>query len=127
MNKPSRTLVILLIALVALAAMGFALSYFHATHDFPGTLIMFDEDMSDSPIGWMIAIPIIIGVFAIVAVVLAGAAIITVIALAFAAVLVILALLLAATPFALVLGIPILAIYGFVKLVQRDRRAALTA
>ncbi len=44
-------------------------------------------------------------------------------ALAFAALMVVLAIALAFTPFAIFFGLPLLAIYGFVKLVQRDRRA----
>ena len=50
---------------------------------------------------------------------MSGAALLTVVALVFAALLTILALLLAMTPFAVFLAIPVLAVYGLVKLFQR--------
>lgn len=125
MQTPSRTLILVLFALLALVAAAFALSHWSA--DFPGTIIMGDHDLSESPLGWMIAIPLLFLAAILVAAVCAGAAVMVVLALAFAALMVVLALLLAAMPFAVFLGIPVLAVYGLVKLVQRDRRMAQAA
>jgi hypothetical protein len=124
MTKTTRTLLIALLGLIILIALGFALSHWHAIGEFPGTITIDDHDLSDSPYGWMIAIPILFLVGVMVTVICAGAAVFVVIALVFAALMVFLALLLAATPLLLLLGIPALAIYGFVKLIERDRKAA---
>lgn len=121
MNKVSRPLIFTLVAILALAIIGSILASgsFHSSSG--PSLMFFDEDLSDSALGWMIAIPILVIVGMVVTAVLAGAALITVVALAFAAVMVALALLLAFTPFVIFLGLPILAIYGLVKLFQRDQ------
>ena len=127
MNKISRPLLFTLLAVLILAVVGSILASgpFHSAGG--PTLMLFDEDLSDSALGWAIAIPILVFVGIVVTAVLAGAAVITVIALAFAAVLVVLAMLLAFTPFAIFLAIPVLAVYGLVKLVQRDRRQIASA
>ena len=80
------------------------------------------EDLSDSALGWVIAIPVLVLVAVLVTAVLAGVAVITTLALSFAAVLVVLALLMAFTPVVIVLSLPLLALYGLVKLFQRDQR-----
>ena len=90
-----------------------------------GSLMFFDHDLSDSAFGWAIAIPILFLVGVIVVAVCAGAAMLTVVALVFAAVLTILALLLAITPLAVFLAIPVLAVYGLVKLTQRQPARAV--
>lgn len=127
MNKISRPLFFTLMAILILAIIGAVI----AAGPFPSgigpTLVMFDQDYSDSAFGWLIAIPILVFVGILVVAILAGAALITVVALAFAAVLVVFALLLAFTPFAVFLAIPILAIYGLVKLLQRDTRKVTPA
>ena len=125
MNKVSRPLVIVLLAVLVFAIIGaiLASSSFHA--DGP-TLMLFDEDLSDSALGWMIAIPILIVVGVIVATVMAGVALITTVALAFAAVMVVLAVMLAFAPLVILMAIPALAIYGIIKLIQRDQRKVTT-
>ncbi len=127
MNKISRPLIYTLVAVLALAILSFAAAQ-HFGHSDPGVhLVMFDEDMSDSPLGWAIAIPVLIFVGIVLVAVMAGVAMIVTAALAFAAVMVVLAITLAFTPLAVFFGLPVLAIYGLYKLVQRDRRAMQAA
>ena len=123
MNKISRPLVFTLVAVLALVAMAFALSNHFGAADHGVHLTMFGEDMSDSPMGWLIAIPVLAFVGILLVAVFAGVAVMVTAALAFAALMVVLAIALAFTPIAIFFGLPLLAIYGFVKLVQRDRRA----
>ena len=126
MNKVSRPLLfsLLTVLLVVLAA---AIASHHFADGSGPHLVMFDQDLSESMVGWIIAIPIMMIVVAIVIAVLAGAALMTVLAVTFAAVLVVLAVILAFVPFALFFAIPVLAIYGFVKLIQRDRKSMAAA
>ena len=127
MNKISRPILFTLLAVLMLGIVAALI----ASGPFPSgtgpTLMMFDEDLSDSALGWLIAIPILAFVGILVTAVLAGAALITMVALAFAAVMVVLALLLAFTPLAVFLAIPVLAVYGLVKLIQRDQRRTAQA
>ena len=123
----SRPLVITLAGVLVIVALAVGLATLHNSGGMDGSLMLFDHDLSDSAFGWAIAIPILVLVAVIVAVVCAGAALLTVVALAFAAVITVLALLLAMAPVAIFLAIPVLAVYGLVKLFQRDagKRATL--
>ena len=116
----SRTLLITLAVVLLIVALAMGLATLHESGGMDGSLLLFDHDLSDSAFGWAIAIPILVLVAVIVAVVCAGAALLTVVALAFAAVITVLALLLAMAPVAIFLAIPVLAVYGLVKLFQRD-------
>jgi hypothetical protein len=127
MKKVSRPLLYTLLAVMILAIIGAVIASGHFSSGHSPALIMFDEDLSDSALGWVIAIPILVFVGMLVTAVLAGAALLAMLGLAFAAVMVALAMLLAFTPIVLFLGIPVLAVYGFVKLVQRDRRQMASA
>ena len=127
MTKISRPLLFTLLAVLLLAIVVTVIASGPLTSGSGPTLMMFDENLSDSALGWAIAIPILVFVGIIVTAVLAGAALITVMALAFAAILVVLAVLLAFTPLALFVAIPVLAVYGLVKLFQRDRRQVTPA
>ena len=122
MNKISRPLFYALVVLVVLTVIGVVIASgaFNSGHG--PTLMFFDEDMSDSALGWMIAVPIMVMVGVIVAAVMAGVAVVTAMALAFAAIMVVLVLLVAITPIVVFLALPFLAIYGLVKLFQRDQR-----
>ncbi len=122
MNKISHPLLFTFLAVLILAALGsiIASSPFGVGHG--PTLVMFDEDLSDSALGWALAIPILVFVGVVVTAVLAGAALITVAALAFAALIIVMVMLLAFTPIIVFLGLPILAVYGLFKLIQRDQR-----
>ena len=115
----SRPLIAALAVVLILAAVAMGLAAMHQSVSMDGNLMFFDHDLSDSAFGWMIAIPILLLVGVIVAVVCAGAALLTVVALVFAAVITVFALLLAMAPVAIFLAIPVLAVYGLVKLFQR--------
>ena len=119
MKKISRPLLIALAVLLVVVALSMGLAATHEYGRIDGSLMFFDRDLSDSAFGWAIAIPVLLLVGVIVIAVCAGAALVTVVALVFAALLTILALLLAMTPLAVFLSIPVLAVYGLVKLFQR--------
>lgn len=127
MNKVSRPLfftllVVLMLAIVAAVIVNGPLSSGNGP-----TLMFFDEDLSDSAFGWMIAIPVLIVVALVVTAVMAGAALIASVAVAFAAFVVAIVMLLMCAPFVIFLALPMLAVYGFFKLIQRDRRAMASA
>lgn len=122
-TSSSRKVVFAVVILLAITIGATALSSWFAGAMEPGTLIMFDDDYSDSVLGWVIAIPILVVTAVIVAFVLAGTGVVVVGALAVAVIATILAvlfaLLLAFLPMAIVLVMPILAVIGFVKLVSK--------
>lgn len=122
-KSSSRKVVFAVVLLLAVTIGAITLSSWFAGAIEPGTLIMFDDDYSDSVLGWAIAIPILIVTAIVVAFVLAGTGVMVVGALAVAAVATILAvlfaLLLAFLPMAILLAVPILAVVGFVKLVSK--------
>ena len=120
MNNVSRPLLITLVVMIVVLAFSMALAATHEHGGINGPLMFFDHDLSDSAFAWAIAIPILLLVGVIVVAVCAGAALLTVVALVFAALLTVLALILAMTPFAVFLAIPVLAVYGLVKLTQRQ-------
>lgn len=120
MNKTSRPLLATLAVVLVIVALAMGLAVTHESGGIDGSLVFFDRDLSDSAFGWAIAIPILVIVGIIVAAVCAGAALLTVVAVMFAAILALLAVLLAMTPFAIFLAIPVLAVYGLVKLFQRN-------
>ena len=115
----SRPFLIALAVVLVIVALAMGLAALHESGGMDGSLMFWDQDLSDSAFGWAIAIPILLLVAVIVVVVCTGAALLTVVALAFAAVITVLALLLAMTPFAIFFAIPVLAVYGLVKLLQR--------
>lgn len=119
MNKISRPLLVVLAVVLVITALAMGLAVTHESGGMDGSLMLFDHDLSDSALGWAIAIPVLLLVAVIVAAVFAGAALITVVALVFAAIITVLALVLAMTPIAIFLAIPVLAVYGVVKLFQR--------
>ena len=125
MTKISRPLLITLAVVLVITALAMGLAVTHDRGGMDGTLMFFDHDLSDSAFGWAIAIPILLLVAIIVAAVCAGAALVTVVALVFAAIITVLALVLAMTPIAIFLAIPVLAVYGLVKLFQRKPAPAV--
>lgn len=132
MNKISRPLAYTLIAVLVLAVVAAVIASGHlsiGSSEFGHgpSLIIFDEDMSDSVFGWFIAIPILIVVAIAVAIILAAVAVFTLAVLIFAAAIALLGLALAASPVVILLAIPFMAVYGFIKLVQRDKRTMQAA
>ena len=126
MNKTSRPLLILLALVLVIVALAMGLAAFHESGGMDGSLLFGDQDLSDSAFGWAIAIPILLLAAVIIVVVCTGAALLTVVALVFAAVITVLALLLAMTPFAIFAAIPVLVVYGLVKLFQRKPVQAIS-
>lgn len=86
-------------------------------------MLFFDDDVSDSLIGWVIAIPLI--ALALVAVVLA--LFLTLLLLALVVAIGIFAVLVALAPIVALFAIPALAVVGLVKLLQLRRDAAFAA
>ena len=123
----SRKVILGVVVLFAVAVAAVALSIWLAGSVEPGTLVWFDDDISDSALGWAIAIPVLILTAILVAVVLAGTGVMVVGALALAVVAsivaVLFALLLVFLPFAIFIAIPILAVVGLVKLMSKPARA----
>ena len=122
MNKISHPLLATLLVLLMFALVAAVITAGPFSSGDGPMIMFFGEDLSDSPLGWLIAIPILVLVGIVVMAILAGAALVAMLAMAFAAIVVLLAMLLAMTPFAIFLALPILAVYGFIKLVQRDRQ-----
>ena len=124
----SRKVIFGVVVLLAVAVAAVALSIWLAGSVEPGTLVWFDDDISDSALGWAIAIPVLILTAILVAVVLAGTGVMVVGALALAVVAsivaVLFALLLVFLPFAIFIAIPILVVVGLVKLMSKPARTA---
>jgi len=120
MNKISRPLIVTLAVVLAIAVAAGGLAYTHESGAINGSLMFMEQDLSDSALSWAIAIPVLLLAAVIVAAVLAGAALVAVFALIFAAIITVLALLLAVAPVVIFAAIPVLALYGFIKLVQRN-------
>jgi len=127
-TSSSRKVILGVVVLLAVAVAAVALSAWLAGSVEPGTLVWFDDDISDSALGWAIAIPVLILTAILVAVVLAGTGVMVVGALALATVAsivaVLFALLLVFLPFAIFIAIPILAVVGLVKLMSKPARTA---
>ncbi len=125
--KLSRPLIFVLVLLAIVLVLALVLATGHQTGMFSGNLVLFDEDLSDSVLGWAIAIPILILAFTLVVVVLTGAGVIVAGALALALVAVLLcaifAILMAVLPFAAFLAVPILVVVGLVKLLSNRSRS----
>ena len=129
-NKTKMTRIFLLIALAVtiLGALAWMMASGHDAGWHDGSLMMFDEDLSDSVLGWAIAIPILIISAVFVVIVLAGTGVLVAGALAVALVFTLLALVFAlavvALPLVLIVATPILAVVGLVKICSRPARIA---
>lgn len=122
-TKIARPAFYILLALVIVGALAWALANGHSTGWYDGSLIMFDDDYSDSVLGWMIAIPILILTAVFVAIVLAGTGVLVAGVLVMALVMTLLALVFAfamtVLPILAFLAVPVLAVVGLVKLLSR--------
>ena len=120
MKNISRPLFYTLLAVLVIGVIAAVLASGHYSLDGWPTLTFMDDDLSDSVFGWAIAIPVMIFVGVILVTVFTGVALVVTVAVACAAVVAVLAVVLAFTPVILFLAIPLLAIFGLVKLFQRD-------
>jgi hypothetical protein len=122
----TRVLLFVLLAILLLVATSIGLSLYFGEHAHHGSLMMFDEDVSDSAVAWFVAIPVVVVALAIAALVTILALVLAMLALVLAVTLGLVAalvgIMLALMPIAVFLAIPVLAIYGFVKLMQRNNR-----
>jgi hypothetical protein len=129
MSQPTRftrVFMFILLAALLLLAVSIGLSAYFSEHAHNGSLMMFDEDMSDSAVAWFVAIPVLVVVLAITALITIGALLLALLAVLVAVVFGLLAavvgIVLALLPLVIILAFPVLAIYGFVKLMQRNNR-----
>ena len=126
----SRPVVFILatLAIIVLLAVVLAISHQSGLHS--GSLMLFDEDLSDSVIGWALVIPILMLTMVLLVVVLTGAGVIVlgVLALALVAVLlsVVFAVLLTLLPLAAFLAVPILVVVGLVKFADNRKQGQMT-
>ncbi len=123
-SRFTRVFMFLLLAALLLLAVSIGLSAYFGEHAHNGSLMMFDEDMSDSAVAWFVAIPIVVVVLALTALVTIGALMLALLAVVVAVVFGLLAavvgIALTLLPLVILLAFPVLAIYGFVKLMQRN-------
>ncbi len=117
-TKPVRWLLAGLLLMLLLAALaGFAVHSF-GPH---GSILIDDMDLSDSMLGWMIAIPILICVAIMMVVIFAGVGVLVAGALVLALGGVAIAALIFMLPVLLFLAIPLMVLIGLVRLLTRPR------
>jgi hypothetical protein len=116
LSKPLKILLTGLALMLLLGGIAYLLAVNGAQH---GALVIDDIDLSDSVAGWLIAVPVLLTVGVLLAVIFAGVGVIVIGAVSFAMVVAALAMLLAFLPFFAFLAIPLLVIYGLVKLFSR--------
>jgi hypothetical protein len=121
----------LLISTVLLVGAAFLLATLSNVSGLDHTLMYFDEDLSESVIGWMIAIPVLVvaAVVTVVALAFAGAVVALVLAVAVLMALVVaaFALVFALIPVAAFLAVPAAMIWAIVKISRRNAAAAVRA
>ena len=129
-SRFTRVALFVLLAGLLLLAVSIGLASFFTDNAHHGSLMLFDDDMSDSAFAWFVAIPIVVVVVACAMVVAIGAIFLALLA-AFIAVALglfaalfgtLVAVVATLMPIAIILAVPALAIYGFVKLMQRNRQ-----
>jgi len=126
MNKPKiiRPLLFVLLAVVVIGVLALLLANGHSAGLYDGSLMMFDEDMSDSALGWAIAIPILLLTAVLVVMMLAGTGVVVAGVLAVVLVatflIMVLATVIAILPLLVFIAVPILAMVGLVKLLSRQ-------
>ena len=120
LSRPVKVLLAGLLLMMLMGAVAYSLAVSGGHH---ASLVMGDMDLSDSVLGWMIAIPIMFAVGALLAVIFAGVGVIVAGAMTFAMIVVAIAMLIAFLPVLAFLAIPLLAVYGLVKLFSRSPKA----
>lgn len=130
-SKTTKVLGFILVSLIVLVALSMLMVSLHDVGNWQGGLIFGDADLSDSVLGWMIAIPVLIITAVIVTVVMIGVGVILAAVVAMALVLALLAvvfgLAMVVLPIAAFIAIPVLLVWGLVKLITRDNRAIAEA
>jgi hypothetical protein len=129
-TTPTRTttkvLSAMLIGLIILVGISLLMVSLHAAGNWSGGLMLGNNDVSDSLIGWMIAIPVIVITMALVTLIMIGVGIIlaAVVAmiLVIALVAVVFGLVMAVLPIAAFVAVPVLIVWGIVKLLTNNAR-----
>ena len=126
LSKPLKIFLVLLVVLFAIGAIGYAVTV-HTGHH--GVIMLDGVDVSDSFLGWMIAVPIVFLTILFVAAVMAGVGVL--LAAVFAMVLVMFAVLavfglaLVALPMAAFLAVPLLAVWVVVRIAKKRNAPAM--
>jgi hypothetical protein len=122
----TKVLGFMLVCLIVLVAFSILMVSLHETGNWSGGLVFGDSDVSDSLIGWMIAIPVLIITAVIVTVAMIGVGIILAAVVAMVIVLALVALVfglaIVVLPMAAFIAIPVLIVWGIVKLVSNNQR-----
>jgi hypothetical protein len=125
-TKTSKVLAAILIGLLILLGFAMLMAYLGSTDSLGGSLIIMDDDVTHSVLWWMIAIPIIILSVLLVLGIMAGAGLLVALIVAACVVVALLAVIfglaMAILPIAFLLAIPVLIIWGIVKLANRKPR-----
>ncbi len=128
MTATAKILLFLLLATIALVATATLLANVHSHGAFDHSVIFFDDDLSDSVVGWMIAIPVFLIAMIVTLVVLTGVGIVLAsllgIALLIALVATVFAVLMALMPIAVFLAVPVAIIWAIVKVARRSSATA---
>ncbi|MBC7623327.1 MAG: hypothetical protein H7232_08080 [Aeromicrobium sp.] len=128
MTTTRKVLLFLLLATITLVGLAFLLASVRSVFGADHTLMFFDEDLSDSVIGWMIAIPILIVAIVATVVSLALVGIVAAIAMAMvlmiALVVAVFGVLLGLIPIAAFLAVPAAIIWALIKINRRNAAAA---
>ena len=129
-TKIARPVFLILLGIAVIGLLAVLLANGHSTVMPDAHLMMFDEDFSDSVVGWAIAIPILILAAVVLAIVLAGTGVLVagvlVMALVMTLVAAVFAVAVTVLPLLAFVAVPILAIVGLVKLLSRPAKPART-
>ena len=129
-TKIARPVFLILLGIAVIGLLAVLLANGHSTVMPDAHLMMFDEDFSDSAVGWAIAIPILILAAVVLAIVLAGTGVLVagvlVMALVMTLVAAVFAVAVTVLPLLAFVAVPILAIVGLVKLLSRPAKPART-
>jgi hypothetical protein len=132
LTRLQKFLLWMLFGVVVLVGLSALLAYAHSANDWGSHVMIFNEDMSDSVLGWMIAIPAVMLTAVIVVVVLAGTGLLLAGVLAMTIMIAVLAVVLglafAVLPLAAFFAVPILFVWMVVRFAKRkDERQAQAA
>ena len=126
-SNTTKVLGLILLSIIALVGLSMIMVNLHEAGNWSGGLMLGNNDISDSLIGWMIAIPVLIITAVIVTIVMLGVGIIlaavVAMVLVLALVAVVFGLAMTVLPIAAFIAVPVLLVWGMVKLVSRDKRA----
>lgn len=131
MTTTRKVLLFLLFATVVLVGAAFVLANSSGVFGAGHTLVLFDENYSDSVIGWMIAIPIVLVAIVIALLALTMVAVMIAIVMAVvlfvALVVAVFAVLLALIPVAAFLAVPTAIVWALIKVNRRNATARALA